>query len=105
VGIDYEFNKSHSIYSSMLYEYVRLGIQMRKKWVMFGRTAGEIKTTIGAFPVRLSCCIRHPGKISNLLLNWLFAYVKPNAFPVRQPWKKHIHSELLRRIDEGPFCC
>ncbi len=105
VGIDYEFNKSHGIYSSMLIEYVSLAIALRKKWVMFGRTAGEMKSTVGAFPVQLSCCIRHPGKISNLLLNWLFTYVKPSEFPIREPWKRTVRDELQARIDEGPFCC
>jgi hypothetical protein len=105
VGIRYEFNTSHAVYQTMLYEYIRLAIAHEKKWVLFGRTAGEIKSSVGAFPVRLNCCIRHPGKISNLLLNWLFSYVRPSHFPVRDPWKKASAAILNERLREGPFCC
>ncbi|MEZ4799055.1 MAG: hypothetical protein R2809_04590 [Flavobacteriales bacterium] len=88
VGIDYSKNGSHAIYSRMLYDYVHTAIDLKKSKIVFGRTAGEIKSTVGAFPIQLKCCIRHPGKLPNVLLKIIFCYVEPSSFPTRNPYKE-----------------
>lgn len=88
VGIDYSKNTSLAIYSRMLYDYVHTAIDLRKSKIVFGRTAGEIKSTVGAFPIQLKCCIRHPGKLPNVLLKIIFCYVEPSTFPTRNPYKE-----------------
>lgn len=98
VGIDYSINKDYALYSRMLYDYIEEGIAAQVSRIVFGRTAGEIKSTVGALPVDLECCIRHPGKVSNLLLNLLFRYVQPSQFPVRQPYKKEVFEAQQQRL-------
>jgi hypothetical protein len=86
VGIDYKHNKAMAIYNRMLLEYVRIAIESGKSYIFFSRTASEIKTTVGAYPVEMTCCIRHPGRIGNFLINILFSYVKASPFEQREPY-------------------
>lgn len=97
VGIDYNFNKSHGIYQRMLYEYVREGIARGCSRIAFGRTAMEIKSTVGAFPVDLRLYIRHRSKAPNALMRILFHYIKPSTYATRSPYKK----EELQKINAG----
>jgi len=55
VGIDYEFNKSYSLYPFMLYEFIRDAISRKSKVIHFGRTALEIKSTVGAKARAMYC--------------------------------------------------
>jgi hypothetical protein len=87
VGLDYEHNREHGIYQRMLYDYVEVAIARHCTHLVFGRTAAEIKSTIGAFAVDLTVMIRHARKISNTLLSLILNYVKPSAFPQRQPYQ------------------
>lgn len=97
VGIDYTFNQTHAIYQRMLYEYIKEGIRMRNRQVIFGRTAMEIKSTVGAFPVDMKCYIRHRRKAPNTLLKVLFGYIKPGDFEQRVAFKqKELESLQLR---------
>ncbi|MFT4678196.1 MAG: hypothetical protein ACI84C_001993 [Flavobacteriales bacterium] len=88
VGIDYELNHQYAIYSRMLYEYVKEGIERKCVKVSFGRTAMEIKSTVGAFPVDLKCYLRHRSAAPNHLLRLLFSFVKPSNFDQKVPYKK-----------------
>ena len=87
IGFDYELNRQYSIYSAMLYKYVEWAIAGRASYLIFGRTAAEIKSTIGAYPVDLICAFRHSRFISNALLSRVFHYVKPSPFEQRFPYK------------------
>ena len=87
IGFDYELNRQYSIYSAMLYKYVDWAIISKASYLIFGRTAAEIKSTIGAYPVDLICAFRHSKFISNALLSRVFHYVKPSPFEQRFPYK------------------
>ena len=67
IGIDYEANQQYSLYQNMLYDYIELGIEKRVPRIDFGRTAMEIKSTVGAVPEYLHVLV----KIKNPLLNSL----------------------------------
>lgn len=94
IGIDYATNKEQGVYQRILYDYVDMAIGMRCKRIVFGRTAAEIKSTVGAFPVNLTCCIKHRRFISNALLSMIINYVKPSEYPQRDPFK----AEVLKRL-------
>jgi hypothetical protein len=87
VGINYELNQEYAIYQRMLYDYVQLAIEKRRKELRFGRTAGEIKSTIGAQPVNMKLFIRHQNKIKNSLLKPIINSIIPSAFELRNPFK------------------
>jgi hypothetical protein len=87
VGLDYELNQEHAIYQRMLYDYVAVAIERKCKEVRFGRTAEEIKSTVGALPVNMTLTIRHRNALKNVLLKFLFGSITPSSFEQRNPFK------------------
>ena len=89
IGLDYTKNRDHSIYPRILNDYIRLGLQTRSKQINLGRTASEIKSTIGAEPIELTCYIRHKHYIPNQILKPIIkqsgAAIK--RFKQHQPFK------------------
>lgn len=88
IGIDYELNKEHAIYSRMLYDYVKLGIEKGLSQVNFGRTSGEIKSTLGALPQELTFYVRHKKSVANFFFKPFLNRIKPKPFEQRSPFKK-----------------
>jgi len=88
VGIDYDLNKKHAIYSRMLYDYVKIGIERKLGYINFGRTAGEIKSTLGAVPEELTCYVRHKKSLANFLFKPFIRKIKPSVFEQRFPFKE-----------------
>ncbi|MFM7234993.1 MAG: hypothetical protein ACKOZM_10410 [Flavobacteriales bacterium] len=99
IGIDYTSNREHGIYQRILYDYVEVAISLECTRIVYGRTAAEIKSTVGAFPVNLTCCIKHRRFISNALLSMIIQYVKPSEYPQREPFK----AEVLKQIHQIPL--
>jgi predicted N-acyltransferase len=99
IGIDYSTNREHGVYQRILYDYVELAIRLRCARIVYGRTAAEIKSTVGAFPVDLTCCIKHRRFISNALLSMIIQYVKPSQYPQREPFK----AEVLKQLQLAPL--
>ena len=99
IGIDYESNREQGVYQRILYDYVELALKLKCRRIVFGRTAAEIKSTVGAFPVDLTCSIKHRRFISNALLSMIIQYVKPSEYPQRQPYK----AEVLDRLQQLPL--
>lgn len=87
IGLDYRLNKSHAIYSRILNDYVRLGIEKQVSSIDLGRTASEIKTTIGAIPLELSCYIKHKNPFLNSLIKPFFRRIKIKEFKQHSPFK------------------
>ena len=88
IGLDYELNKSQAIYPRILNDYVRIGIEKQVSHINFGRTASEIKTTIGAKPVNLTCYIKHKRPIINTIVRYFSKRVQLKEFNEHQPFKK-----------------
>lgn len=87
IGLDYELNKTYAIYSRILNDYVRLGIEKQVSQINFGRTASEIKSTIGATPENLVCYTRHRHNVINKLLKPFIGQVKIKDFKQHEPFK------------------
>lgn len=87
IGLNYELNKTHAIYPKILNDYIRLGIEKKVKSINLGRTASEIKSTIGAKPTDLSCYIKHKNILINLLIRPLFKRIKIKSYKQHQPFK------------------
>jgi hypothetical protein len=88
VGIDYGLNKEHAIYQRMLYDYVEIAIHKKMKSLNFGRTASEIKSSIGAVPQDLTMYIRHKKSIKNRILKLFLQRIEPSPFRQKFPFKK-----------------
>jgi len=87
VGIDYSVNKELAIYQRMLYDYVQIAIERGVNTVNFGRTASEIKSSIGAIPQNLTCYIRHKKSITNQFLKPFLKHIEPTPFKQKHPFK------------------
>jgi hypothetical protein len=88
VGINYEFNQEYAIYQRMLYDYVELAIEKRCSELRFGRTAEEIKSSVGAIPVPMKLFVRHKNPIANRILKAIVSTIKPSQYELRKPFKQ-----------------
>ena len=87
IGLDYSLNKRFAIYPRILNDYIRLGIETGAKQINLGRTASEIKSTVGALPESLTCYFKHKNSLPNRLINPFVRNVKIKSFKQHQPFK------------------
>lgn len=88
VGIDYQLNREHAIYQRMLYDYIEIAINKKIKTINFGRTASEIKSSVGAIPQDLTMYLRHKKSIKNRILKLFLQRIQPTPFQQKFPFKK-----------------
>lgn len=88
VGIDYQLNRKYAIYQRMLYDYVEIAINKKLKVINFGRTASEIKSSVGAVPQDLTMYLRHKKSIPNKILKLFLQRIQPTSFQQKFPFKK-----------------
>jgi predicted N-acyltransferase len=89
VGLNYKYNKDNCIYQRILYDCIADGIQHKKSMIHFGRTAGIIKSAVGARPVPVFSFLKHHHKLPNLAIKPLTRYLKPEPFVARNPYKEN----------------
>ena len=87
IGIDYSNNKSYAIYPRILNDYVRIGIETGSSQINLGRTASEIKSTLGAQPKALTCYCKHKRYLPNQILKPFIKNVQIKSFKQHQPFK------------------
>ena len=87
IGIDYSNNKEFAIYPRILNDYVRLGIETKSDQINLGRTASEIKSTLGAEPKALTCYCKHKRYIPNQILKPFIKNVHIKSFKQHKPFK------------------
>jgi predicted N-acyltransferase len=88
IGLDYKINKELELYQNILYDYIQEAIDNRKQQVFLGRTASEIKSTVGAEAYQLTCYIRHRNSLSNRIIKPFVDYLKPTEWVPRNPFKE-----------------
>jgi predicted N-acyltransferase len=87
VGIDYNLNRKYAIYQRMLYDYIEIAINKKLKTINFGRTASEIKSSVGAEPQDLTMYLRHKKSLTNRILKLFLQRVQPTPFLQKSPFK------------------
>ena len=87
IGIDYTKNKAYAIYPRILNDYVRIGIETKSGQINLGRTASEIKSTLGSQPKRLTCYFKHKHYLPNQILKPFIKNVRIKSFKQHQPFK------------------
>ncbi|MEE4001285.1 GNAT family N-acetyltransferase [Tenacibaculum sp. FZY0031] len=90
VGIDYTVNRSHAVYQRMLYDYIALAIDGNIQTINFGRTASEIKSSVGAVPQDLTIYLRHRKSIPNRILSLFLNRIQPTEFRRIRPFKTKV---------------
>ena len=87
IGLDYKLNKQCAIYPRILNDYVRIGLAHGSKRINLGRTASEIKSTLGAQPETLTCYIRHKRRFKNQLMKPFIKNIQIKTFKQHHPFK------------------
>jgi hypothetical protein len=87
IGFDYKLNKEFEIYQNILFGFIDLAIELRRKKLILGRTAAEIKSTTGAKASEMICFIKPQNSLSRLLLKPFIAYLQPSEWTPRNPFK------------------
>jgi hypothetical protein len=88
IGLDYSLNQEYDLYQNILYCNIDLAIQNKKAKVNLGRTAAEIKTTVGAKAVDLICYVKPQNTISRLIMNPFISFLQPGEWTARNPFKE-----------------
>ncbi|MGL5890337.1 MAG: hypothetical protein ACRC3B_10650, partial [Bacteroidia bacterium] len=88
IGLDYSLNAELHLYQRLLYDFVADGIAAGASQIFLGRTAPEIKSTVGAVAHELVCCIRHRNGFSNQIIAPFIDYLKPSEWVARNPFQK-----------------
>ena len=86
VGFDPEVNKTFALYQRMLFEFISWGISVNANRVVMGRTALEIKSTLGALPVPLSTYVHIRLPLAMIFLRWMIRKSPPHHFKPRRAW-------------------
>ena len=88
LGYDKELQKEKQIYLNMLLDMVKFGINEKFNRIIFGRTALEIKSTIGAQPVEIFGLIKHNNLLINQFMGRIFTSLNPAIEWIqRKPFK------------------
>lgn len=87
IGLDYTKNKTYAIYPRILNDYIRLGIETKVSCINLGRTALEIKSTVGARPQALICYAKHKRPLLNKMLKPFIKNIKIKPYKQHQPFK------------------
>ena len=88
LGYDETIQKENMLYLNMLYNMTEFGIENGFKRIIFGRTALEIKSSIGAKPVNMSGFIYHNNKLINKYIGKIFKQLEPELiWQQRHPFK------------------
>lgn len=88
VGIDYEYNIPTRLYQNMLYDFIECSMEHGCKCVHMGRTALEIKSTVGAEPVDLAFYVRHSHPLYNSLIRPALSLIPETEWTQRRPFDK-----------------
>lgn len=78
-----------SLYQRMMYDVIRYGIENRSQFVCLGRTATEIKSTMGAVPVENSYLFFTKGKMLMWVIKGYKKYFhRTKSYQIRSPFKE-----------------
>ena len=79
LGYNDSIQREKMLYLNMLYDMTAHTIQQGFSKMVFGRTALEIKSSVGATPEHMICLMRHSCKPINRLLPFFFNYLEPKT--------------------------
>ncbi|MFD2891725.1 8-amino-7-oxononanoate synthase [Flavobacterium chuncheonense] len=88
LGYDETVQKENMLYLNMLYNMTKFGIENQFEKIIFGRTALEIKSSIGANPIQMSGFILHTNSFINKYIARIFNSLEPEVnWQQRHPFK------------------
>lgn len=95
VGFRLNENKTHSIYQRMLLEFIKQGIARGVAKISLGRTALDIKSSLGACPKRLVCHLKVNNRpIIHSLMRAVASSSSPKIPKLKRAWDDELTSPL-----------
>lgn len=89
LGYDASLQKEKMLYLNMLYNMTEFGITHQFERIIYGRTAMEIKSSIGASPIPMHGFMYHTQPLINRCVPQLFKNLEPPvAWEQRHPFKE-----------------
>ena len=79
LGYDDSVQREKMLYLNMLYDMIGYAIKEQFKTVIFARTALEIKSSVGATPLKMYGLMSHDNKLINKELDFFFRYLEPET--------------------------
>ncbi|MFH7017051.1 GNAT family N-acetyltransferase [Flavobacterium sp. FlaQc-47] len=88
LGYDESIQREKMLYLNMLYDMIAYSINQGFTQIVFARTALEIKSSVGAKPVKMYGLITHSNALINHNIAKLFNYLEPKTdWQERNPFK------------------
>lgn len=88
LGYDESIQREKMLYLNMLYDMIAYSINKGFKEIIFARTALEIKSSVGAKPVKMYGLIAHSNAMVNPYMPKIFKYLEPETlWQERNPFK------------------
>lgn len=88
LGYDESIQREKMLYLNMLYDMIAYSINKGFKEIVFARTALEIKSSVGAKPVKMYGLIEHSNPMLNSYMSKFFRYLEPETiWQERNPFK------------------
>jgi len=88
LGIDEKLPLNYSLYQRMMYDIIEFATKNNIKTINIGRTATEIKSTLGAKPIENSFVIFSKNSFLKLIIKIYGKYIhKPEDYVIRNPFK------------------
>ena len=87
IGLNYNYNQTNKLYNLMLYKMIELGISENKIEVCMSRTAQEIKSSVGAQPIRVYSFLKITNFFINFLTPFFLGRLKPKKWSPRSIFK------------------
>jgi predicted N-acyltransferase len=79
LGYDDSIQKEKMLYLNMLYDMIGYAIKEQFDAVIFARTALEIKSSVGAKPLKMYGLMSHDNQFINSRLDFFFRYLEPET--------------------------
>ncbi|WP_369766197.1 GNAT family N-acetyltransferase [Flavobacterium sp. WC2429] len=88
LGYDEKHQREKMLYLNMLYDMIGYSINKGYKRIIFARTALEIKSSVGAKPIKMYGLMKHSNPFINLFVSRTFSYFEPvMEWKERNPFK------------------
>ena len=88
LGYDEKIQKEKMLYLNMLYDMIASGIHLKFENIIFGRTALEIKSSVGAVDTPMFGFMKHSQPLINQFLGRIFNFLEPEiSWKRRSPFK------------------
>jgi predicted N-acyltransferase len=91
LGYDEKIQREKMLYLNMLYDMIGYSIKKKFKTITFGRTALEIKSSVGAIPEETFGFIKHSNLLLQWQMPWIFNSLQPAVtWQTRNPFKEDL---------------